>query len=155
MKRFFTLLLLSLTLASAPAQNAIFKKYAERDDVDYVCVTRAMLRFGGALSSTTLSVNGVNVAHLAKNLNNILIIDADQPAPMRQMRDDFATLRRDEAYEVLMEARSGGEVTVTLLNRSSTPMEFILYVQDKTDATFIILTGTFSDEDISHLINAD
>lgn len=155
MKRILTLLALCLAVTAASAQNAIFKKYAERNDVDYVCVTRAMLRFGGAPTSSGLSVNGVNVARIAKNLNNILIIDADKPAPLRQMRDDYAALRRDEAYEVLMEARSDGEVSVTLFNSTASPMEFVVYVQDKSEATFIVMTGKFSDEDISHLINAD
>ena len=153
MKRFAILAACAvMCAASALAQNKIFAKYADQKDIDYVCVSRPMLRLMSLAGGKSMKVNDVDISKLSGVLDRVLIIDSTNRKNTRTMAADFATLRRDPAYEVLMEARSGDETTVTLLNSTSDPHEFIMFVRDEEDATFIVMTGDFSADDVGQLV---
>lgn len=160
MKRFFTILALCiLTLTSwmsvsANAQNSIFGKYKNMDDVEYICITKAMLRFMKGASAT---INGVHIDGITNALNLVLIVNSGDNKKARElMKEDYAKLSSDSDYESLMSVRSDGERVETLLNSKQSIKEVVMYIDENDgDQVFIVLTGKFTDEQLGKLLNGN
>lgn len=159
MKRFLTIIALCiLTLTSwfateANAQNKIFSKYKKMDNVEYICITKSMLRLLGGGGSAT--INGVHIDGLTKALEVVVIVNSENDKVMETMKQDFATLSADSNYETLMEIKNDGEYVTTLLNSSNPVKEVVMYVDGDDEQVFIILTGKFTDQQLSKLLNGN
>lgn len=152
MKRILTILALTLYLCTAWAQNKVFQKYADIDNIEYICITKSMLKL---LPTKSANINGVSISGITDAINTILIINSQNEKVTRQMKDDFATLRQDPDYEVLMETRNDNERVTTLLNPSLNKdvKELVMYISHANkEQTFIVLTGTFSDQQIKDIV---
>lgn len=158
MKRIFLIIaisLLSLTswmAVEADAQNKVFSKYSEMDNVDYICITKSMLKLLGNSSAT---INGVHIEGITNAINVILIINSGDDEVSEMMKKDYKILSSDPNYEVLMCAKSDGERVTTLLNVTKTEKEVVMYIDEKDELTFIVLTGTFTDEQLKKLLDGN
>ena len=158
MKRIFLIMaicLLSLTswmAVEADAQNKLFSKYSEMDNVEYICITKSMLKLFGNGSTT---INGVHIEGFTNAINVILIVNSDDEEVKEIMKKDYKTLSNDPNYEVLMQAKSDGERVTTLLNATKSEKEVVMYVDEKDEQTFIVLTGQFTDEQLKKLLDGN
>lgn len=161
MKRFFSILAVCiLTLTSwlatdANAQNKMFSKYKDMDDVEYICITKSMLRLLGTGSAT---INGVHIDGITKAINVVLIINSESDKAGAMMKNDFAALSADPNYEMLMEIKGDGERISTLLNASNPVKEVVMFVDGKDandEQVFIVLTGKFTDDQLAKLLNGN
>ena len=158
MKRIFLIIaisLLSLTswmVVEADAQNKVFSKYSEMDNVDYICITKSMLKLLGNSSAT---INGVHIEGITNAINVILIINSGDDEVSEMMKKDYKILSSDPNYEVLMYAKSDGERVTTLLNTTKSEKEVVMYIDEKDELTFIVLTGTFTDEQLKKLLDGN
>lgn len=156
MKKFFSILALCiLTLTSwvsvdAQAQNKIFSKYKHMDDVEYICITKTMLKLFGTGSAT---INGVHIDGMTNALEVVIIVNSESNKAMDMMKTDFATLSKDESYETLMEINNNGEHVTTLLNSTKPVKEVVMYVDGNDKQVFIVLTGKFTEQQIAKLLN--
>lgn len=155
-KRLYTLLtLVILTISgflttSVNAQNRIFEKYDDMKDVEYICITRSMLKLIGEGS---LNINGVNVKGLSDAVKILIIINSDNKSVCQQMKEDFKTLKADEKYEMLMQAKDDGERVCVLFNDSSKDnKEMVMYIEEDDEQTFIILTGKLNEDLVNALL---
>lgn len=155
-KRLYTLLtLVILTISgflttSVNAQNRIFEKYDDMKDVEYICITRSMLKLIGEGS---LNINGVNVKGLSDAVKILVIINSDNKSVCQQMKEDFKTLKADEKYEMLMQAKDDGERVCVLFNDSSKDnKEMVMYIEEDDEQTFIILTGKLNEDLVNALL---
>lgn len=161
MKRFFSILalcILSLTSwmsISADAQNKMFKKYSDMDDVEYICITKSMLKLLSVGGSAT--INGVHIDGITNALNIVLIINSDDSKKAQQlMKEDYAKLVADPNYETLMSIKNDGERVETLLNATQPVKEVVMYIDESDgDQVFIVLTGKFTDEQLAKLLNGN
>lgn len=131
------------------AQNKMFAKYKNMDDVEYICITKTMLRLMGGGS---VNINGVHIDGITKALNMVVIVNSDNQKVMQVMKDDFAKLSKDEAYETLMEIKNDDERVTMLLNASNQVKEVVMYVDGDDEQVFIVLTGKFTDEQLAKLL---
>lgn len=150
-----TLVVLTLTTwlaQTAEAQNKMFRKYGEMDNVEYICISRPMLKLMGKNSAT---INGVHIDGMTDALQVILIINSDDQKVQKQMDKDYDDLRDDEAYEVFMEIKQNDEHIVTMLNSQQAVKEVVMFIKNKTngDRVFIVMTGKFTDEQLNKLLN--
>ena len=158
MKRIFLIIAISLLSLSswmaveADAQNKVFSKYSEMDNVDYICITKSMLKLLGNSSAT---INGVHIEGITNAINVILIINSGDDEVSEMMKKDYKILSSDPNYEVLMCAKSDGERVTTLLNVTKTEKEVVMYIDEKDELTFIVLTGTFTDEQLKKLLDGN
>ena len=137
----------------AHAQNKIFRKYGDIDNVEYVCITRPMLKLMGSNASTT--INGVHIDGIADVLKTILIINTDNGKVCSQMDDDFEQLRDNPSYEVFMEVKLNDEHMVTMVSKTQADKELIMFIRARNsdERTFIVITGKFTDEQIAKLLD--
>ncbi|MBR0038262.1 MAG: DUF4252 domain-containing protein [Bacteroidales bacterium] len=151
---FVALCLLTLTgliPTQAFAQNAVFGKYSDMEDVEYICITKWMLRhLKGADNSVT--INGVKVQGLSNAIDVILIINSENRKVGEQMKNDFNTLKSDDNYKTLMVVKDNDSQVSTIFNDRQKTKELVMFINDDDEQTFIVLTGDLSDEMIEKLI---
>lgn len=158
MKRIFSIIaisLLSLTswmAVEADAQNKLFSKYNEIDNVDYICITKSMLKLLGNSSAT---VNGVHIEGITNAIDVILIINSRNEEVKEMMKKDYKVLSLNPDYEVLMQAKSDGERVTTLLNATKAEKEVVMHIDEKDELTFIVMTGRFTDEQLKKLLDGN
>lgn len=145
------LVLTAILSASATAQNKLFSKYGDIDNVEYICITKSMLKLMG---NSSANINGVQIDGITDALNIIIIVNTENKNVLQQMSVDFQTLKDDSNYEILMDMRDDDERVTTLINSQSTTKEIVMYITEgKNEATFIVLTGKFTDDQLNKLIN--
>ncbi|MCR5394968.1 MAG: DUF4252 domain-containing protein [Bacteroidales bacterium] len=139
------------------AQNKVFEKYSEMENgnVEYICITRSMLKLMGAGSSISkkISVNGVNITGLSDAIKVLIIINSGDKKVCQQMAKDFKTLKADPNYELLMMVRDDFDKVSTLFNNTGKDKELVMYIDDSIDQTFIVLTGQLDEEMVNKLLS--
>lgn len=159
MKRFFSIITICMAIFSQTlsAQNAIFEKYADMDDdIEYVCVTSAMLKNLGKSSAT---INGIHIDGITDALKNVLIINSSKKTVVATMKADYDKLRSDESYEMMMDMKDGGSRVVTLCKVTSKNSELVMYIQSNKgnnaakETTFIVLNGKFTEKQLRKLLS--
>lgn len=159
MKRIFSIILVSiLTMTSwmgvtAKAQNAVFEKYADMDDLEYVCITSAMLRNLGKNSAT---INGIRIDGITDALKTVLIINSSSEEVVNTMKQDFAAIKKDKSYEMMMDMRDGSDRIVTLTKVADSGSEIVVFITEGNNETsFVVLTGKFTQEQLNKLLSGN
>lgn len=157
-KRLYTLLATVILTFScffantAVAQNRIFEKYSDMEDVEYICITRSMLKML-SMGNGSLNVNGVNVKGLTDAIKVLVIVNSDNKDVCKQMKSDFQALKADSNYEMLMLIKDDKSVVTTLYNDSKTDKELVMYINEDDSQTFIIITGKLNEDIVNKLIS--
>ncbi len=155
MKKIYTLLvMLALTIGAmlpASAQNKIFEKYSDMNDVEYICITKSMLKLmslGGEVN-----INGVNVKGVTDAIKILVIVNSDNEQVCQQMKSDFNKIKSDSNYEMLMMVKNNEEKIYTFFNEHTKDKELIMYIGGSDSQTFIVMTGALTKEIVNKLIN--
>lgn len=155
MKKIYTLLvMLVLTIGAmlpASAQNIIFEKYSDMNDVEYICITKSMLKLmslGGEVN-----INGVNVKGVTDAIKILVIVNSDNEQVCQQMKSDFNKIKSDSNYEMLMMVKNNEEKIYTFFNEHTKDKELIMYIGGSDSQTFIVMTGALTKEIVNKLIN--
>lgn len=155
MKKIYTLLvMLALTIGAmlpASAQNIIFEKYSDMNDVEYICITKSMLKLmslGGEVN-----INGVNVKGVTDAIKILVIVNSDNEQVCQQMKSDFNKIKSDSNYEMLMMVKNNEEKIYTFFNEHTKDKELIMYIGGSDSQTFIVMTGALTKEIVNKLIN--
>ena len=163
MKKQLYILLIALSAllfgaAPAKAQNAIFEKYSDMDDVEYICITKSMLNLlstankdGGGKSEMT--INGVKINGITDAIKVLLIINSEDSDVGKQMKADFKTLKADPKYELLMMVKDNFDRVTTLYNKSNKDKELVMFIDETDSQTFIVLTGALNEEIINKILS--
>ena len=160
MKKHLYILLIALCASlfgatQVQAQNPIFQKYSDmdNDDVEYVCITRSMLRMlSNNNSKKKIMVNGVNINGISDAVKVLLIINSGDPSVCSLMKEDFKTLKADPNYEMLMMIKDGMDKVITLYNQKKSDKELVMYIDDGIDQTFIVLTGDLTEDMVNKIL---
>ncbi|MDO4496787.1 MAG: DUF4252 domain-containing protein [Bacteroidales bacterium] len=150
MKRLFLLLTTVCICLGIKAQNPVFGKYADMEDLEYVCISSAMLRNLGKSSAT---INGIQINGITNALKNVLIINSKEASCRAQMKADFLSLRNNPDYELMMEMRDGSDHITTLAAVGEKVSELVMFIQEGNhESSFVVLNGNFSEEQLNKLI---
>lgn len=140
----------SVFIQGAMAQNQAFEKYSEMDNVEYICITQSMLSLMGNNSAT---INGVHIEGITDQIKVILIISTNDETAKSHMLKDFQSIKRSNDYNILMDSRQGKERVTTLCLSKNEVKEIIMSIAGGDGSqTFIVLTGTFTDQQIKKLL---
>ena len=156
MKKHLYILLIALCATlfgatQAKAQNAIFEKYSDMEDVEYICITKSMLNLMS--SNKGVEINGVKINGITDALKVLLIINTDDDGVGRQMKTDFKALKADKRYEMLMMVKDNFERVTTLYNSHDKDKELVMFIDESDSQTFIVLTGALSEEIINKILS--
>ena len=150
MKRFIiTIAIIACTFA-ALAQNKIFEKYAKMEDVDYVCINKAMFN----IANSALSALDSELGNLG-GIEKMLIISSNTAKSKSQIDNDIEALSNDRNYEILMTAHDGSDNVVFIFTDKRNPHELIIATQEKEESSIIVYAGNFSSEEVFKMLNSE
>jgi len=150
MKRLIITIAIIACAFAAMAQNKIFEKYAKMEDVDYVCINKAMFNLASSALSTLDSEFG-NLGGIEK----MLIISSNTANGKSQIDKDIVALSNDRDYEILMTARDGGDCVVFIFTDKRNPHELIIATQEKDESSIIVYAGSFSSKEVYEMLNSE
>ena len=147
MKRLIITIAIIACAFAAMAQNKIFEKYAKMEDVDYVCINKAMFNLANSVLDAELSNLG--------GIEKMLIISSNTAKGKSQIDKDIEVLSNDKNYEILMTARDGSDNVVFFFTDKRNPHELIIATQEKEESSIIVYAGNFSSKEVSEMLNGE
>jgi len=149
-----TLVIIALSSVATPAtaQNRVFEKYSDMDDVEYICITKSMLKLISPLDGN-ISINGVNIKGVTDNIKILVIISSSDAKACKQMKEDFRQLKSDSNYEVLMYVKDNDNRITTLFNEKAKEKELVMYIDEDDEQTYIVLCGNLTEEMINKILS--
>lgn len=149
MKRLYIFLLFVLCLfVNALAQDSFFRKFADREDITSVYISKSMLRM-----MPNVQTGGIDIGGVASKLDNLQILSCEKPEVIPQIRKELTFLNTRNGYEELMKVNDAGEHTVIYMKEhSGEAKEYVLLCDEKRELTVVILKGSLSLTDIQGVI---
>jgi hypothetical protein len=135
------------------AQDNLFNKLADRDDITQVTVTKALLNMmPGILSS--MNVEWIDMKKIALGLEQLDIFAAESEGAKQLIRQTAnELLKKDKSYEVLMKIKDGNDNVAFYGQKEGTLIKsLIMFSDDNFDCTLIRLLGKFTTEDIKAIV---
>lgn len=113
----YTLLLSLFFVATVAAQtnnDALFEKYAEKDGVTSVYISKKMFQLMPSMETA-----GLNLINMKGKIESLQILTCENESLQEQMRKDFSGLIKKE-HEELMRVRDGeSKITFYIKQRES------------------------------------
>lgn len=147
MKRLIITIAIIACAFAAMAQNKIFEKYAKMEDVDYVCINKAMFNLANSVLDAELSNLG--------GIEKMLIISSNTAKGKSQIDKDIEVLSNDKNYEILMTARDGSDNVVFFFTDKRNPHELIIATQEKEESSILVCAGSFSSKEVYEMLNGE
>lgn len=148
-KYFYPLFLLIFITATAAAQtnsNLLFEKYAEKDSVTSVYISKKMFQMMPLLETT-----GLNLINMKGKIESLQVLSCENKALQEKMRKDFSGLIQKD-HEELMRVRDGdSKITFYIKQKGDLINELIMLSDEAKEFTVIQLLGRFTLQDIQEI----
>lgn len=143
-------LLLSLffvvTVAAQTNNDALFEKYAEKDGVTSVYISKKMFQLMPSMETA-----GLNLINMKGKIESLQILTCENESLQEQMRKDFSGLIKKE-HEELMRVRDGeSRITFYIKQKGELINELIMLSDDEKEFSVIQLLGQFTLQDIQEI----
>ena len=142
---FYTFLLSLFFVATVAAQtnnDALFEKYAEKDGVTSVYISKKM---------PSMETAGLNLINMKGKIESLQILTCENESLQEQMRKDFSGLIKKE-HEELMRVRDGeSKITFYIKQKGELINELIMLSDDEKEFSVIQLLGQFTLQDIQEI----
>ena len=155
MKRIFLLAVLLLGTLTAFAQSGknLYQKYSDAEGVSAVYISSAMFRLIGRIPDTEVGEGSVDLTPLIRSLSGLYILNSGNPHVNERLVGEVNRFISNGRYELLMEAKDGGEVvrmytvgTETFVN------SFVMLASDGPETTFICLDGQMNRDELETVL---
>jgi hypothetical protein len=151
MKRKYSIIAALCLLAAGmcQAQNKLFDKYADMDNVTYVYISKAMFN----MMPPVVNDIGLNLANMKGKIESLQLVSVDQKAEIEKMRKEF-TQFYSRYHRELMRLHSGKTRTVfyAIVNFDGKHVEDLAMLAD-SDSAFVAIQilGKFTIKDIQDI----
>ena len=144
MKRIVIIALAMLVMVTASAQEAIFKKYAGKDGVSVVNISKSML---GLMSGT--AGGNKKVKDLANKLERIRILTCENHKLVGKVKKDAMEYVGKKGYEELMSTQEGGEMVYILQHpMGGNNYEYVVLSIEKNEVHVVNIIGHLTIDEI-------
>ena len=128
------------------AQNRLFEKYADMDNVTSVYISKAMFKM-----IPTVENLGVNLMNMNGKIEFLQLVSTERQDLIEQMKKDFSGLATTR-HEELMRIKDG-KTRVNFYSdiKGDQIKELIMLVEDEKNYTAILLVGNFTLKDIQEV----
>ncbi len=155
MKKIFIIAATMLLASTAFAQDgkSIYNKYSNAENVSAVYISPAMFRMIGKLPDMEVNDENLNLTPIVRSLSGLYLIDSENPAINADIRKDVESFVNSGSYEVLMEAKDGGEtMSIYVVTKAETVKSFVLLAYEKDECTFICIEGELAQKQLEELL---
>lgn len=144
-KNIFLILFLCCT-SLCFAQNKLFDKYADMDNVASVYISKAMFQM-----MPSFETNGLNLMNLKGKIDGLQILSTQDTSKKESMRNDFKGLIGKE-HEELMRVKDGKTRATFYVKQKGEQISELIMLAD-TDSSFNVvqLTGKFTLREIQQI----
>jgi hypothetical protein len=159
MKRLFIIAAFVLLGLSASAQDgkSIYNKFSDEEGVSAVYISPSMFKLIGKLPEIEIGEYGqkVDITPIVKTLKGFYLLNTSERHIIDRMNGDVKRLLDRSDYELMMEAKNGGEtVRFYTDGDDSIIRSFVVMAVDAASATFISMDGTINREALERALSA-
>jgi len=130
------------------AQNKLFEKYADMDNVTSVYISKAMFQMMPVIENV-----GVNLMNMKGKIDSLQLVSTEKQDMIAQMKKEFSQLVTTR-HEELMRIRDGNtRVNFYSDAQNDKIRELLMLVDAENNYTAILLTGNFTLKDIQDIAN--
>lgn len=129
------------------AQDKLFEKYADKDNVTSVYISKSMFQ----MMPDNMRAGGLDLGNLKGKIHNLQILTSENKEVKEQMKADFdAVVGKD--YELLMKVKSDDtRASFFVKQKGEKISELIMLTDDEEDYVVMRLTGDFTIQDIRQI----
>jgi hypothetical protein len=128
------------------AQNKVFEKYADMDNVTSVYISKAMFQM-----MPTIENVGINLMNMKGKIESLQLVSTEKKEMITQMKREFSQLVTTR-HEELMRVRDGNtRVNFYSDIKNNSISELIMLVEAEENFTAIMLSGNFTLKDIQEI----
>ena len=125
------------------AQNKLFDKYAEMDNVTSVYISKSMFQM-----MPDIETGGLNLMNLKGKIDGLQILTTERADLKEKMKKDFGSLI-DKQHEELMRVKDGKtRATFYIKKKGDRINELIMLADTEKEYSVIQLIGNFTLQDI-------
>ena len=148
-KNIILLLLLCCFTSLTFAQDKLFDKYADMDNVTSVYISKKMFEMMPKIES-----GGLNLMNLVGKIDNLQILTSDNAATRADMRKDFSQIIK-KSYEELMRVKDKDTKATFYVEQKGDRINEMIMLAD-ADSSFVVirLQGNFTMNDIKELADS-
>lgn len=144
-KHIFLLLFLCCT-SLCFAQNKLFDKYSEMDNVTSVYISKAMFNM-----MPSFETNGLNLMNMKGKIESLQVLSTEDKSKQESMRNDFKSLIGKQ-HEELMRVKEGKtRATFYIKQKGDLISELVMLADTDKNFTVIQLLGNFTLQDIQNI----
>lgn len=148
------LLLLACMSAFAQSGKSFYQKYSDEEGVTAVYISPAMFRMMGSIPDINAGSGDVNLAPIIRSMSGMYIINSENASLNGKIYKDVTRALDSGNYELLMEAKDGGErVQIYTAGDAATVTSFILVADEGNELTFIWLDGQMPRDQLENLLS--
>lgn len=144
-KNIFLILFLCCT-SLCFAQDKLFEKYADMDDVTSVFISKKMFDMIPDIES-----GGLNLMNLKGKINNLQIVTSDKPEVRDRMQKEFSSLIGKSHEELMRVKDDDTRASFYIVQNGELINEMIMLADTDSDYVAIRITGKFTLEDIQEV----
>lgn len=129
------------------AQNKIFEKYADQDNITYVHISKAMFQMMPAMETTA----GLNMGNMKGKIESLSVLSTENADRISDIKKDLSKINTN-GYEELMKIKDSGVNTVFYaLKEGEKIKDILMIVNSNKSVTLIQLLGNFTLSDIQKM----
>jgi len=128
------------------AQNKIFEKYADMDNVTSVYISKAMFQM-----MPTIEKVGVNLMNLKGKIESLQLVSSENKDRIAQMKKDFSQLVTSQHQELMRIKEENTRVHFYSNIKNDQVKELLMLVDSDDNYVAILLSGNFTLKDIQEI----
>ena len=139
-KRYLYTLLLLFCANLCFAQNTLFDKYADKDNVTSVFITKKMFQM-----MPSVNTPGLNLGNMKNKIESLLILTSEDKKIKESMKKDFTALMQKD-YEELMRIKDEDTKVNFYIKQKGNLISEMVMIADSTEDNFTVmrLLGSFT-----------
>jgi len=147
MKTRYIIILLSFFCTSiVSAQNTLFDKYSNMDDVTIVYISKSMFNL-----MPNIEPEGIDLGAIKNKIESLQILTSSNETLISKMYDEFNVSTKKE-YEELMRIKDEDTIVNFYMKKEKERVnEFLMLTYSKEEFVAIQLVGNFTIDDIQQL----
>ena len=146
-------IILTCSLLTAQAQDSMFDRLSDRDDISTVYISKALLKM---MPDTNIggNIGGTNIKGLANKLEQMEIYSGEGNTANEVIRKEVRALVKSKSYETLMAIQDKGQnINFYVQKEKNLIKDLVMFINDDKDQCMIIrIMGSFTTEDIQKVV---
>lgn len=146
----YTIAFFLISLGALQAQEKLFDKLADHDNISVVYISKALL----SMMPEFKDAGGADIGQLADKLEQIEIYTCDDdPKTVHMMHSEMETFSKNKTYESLMTIKEKKQnINFLGYKENDRFKDLVMYINEDQSCTIIRIKGSFTSADIKKVV---